>query len=62
MPEERCVNCHFFDAGWIPSICRRYPPTFHDWAVVRPNDWCGEYQPNEQERQRRYAESMKGDF
>jgi hypothetical protein len=41
MIKAQCTNCTFFSADDLE--CRRFPPTFHEFPVVRPTDWCGEF-------------------
>lgn len=38
----QCQNCSFYqEKNKERGACRRNSPTF--WAVVNPNDWCGEW-------------------
>lgn len=38
---QKCSGCKFYapDAG----ECKRYPPHGNEWAMVMPDDWCGEF-------------------
>lgn len=38
-----CDTCKYYDSE--AAECHRYPPRGDIWAVVRPQDWCGEYTP-----------------
>lgn len=41
MTTTQCAICTFFFAEEFE--CRRFPPVFHEFSVVRPTDWCGEF-------------------
>ncbi len=41
MTTSQCATCTFFFAYELE--CRRFPPVLHEFSVVRPTDWCGEF-------------------
>lgn len=41
MIAHQCATCAFFFADGLE--CRRFPPVIHEFTVVGPTDWCGEY-------------------
>lgn len=51
-----CENCKHFHSRMPENIwgqCRRYPPQFdprEQWPAVGPEQWCGEHQPDRQQR------------
>ena len=40
-----CETCRFSIVLTYASWCRRLPPYSDGWPKVKPQDWCGEYQP-----------------
>lgn len=38
---ENCGGCKFFTAD--EQQCCRYPPHGTEWAMVTPDQWCGEF-------------------
>jgi len=50
-----CRDCVFYEAGAGDGRCRINPPSFlpgsdraeGHWPLVRPDDWCGLYSPQE---------------
>lgn len=57
--EARCDTCVYSDSGFSGDghlRCHRYPPTRAipgygyrgEHIAVSPNDWCGEWEPEEQ--------------
>lgn len=57
LTKNNCATCRFFDSDDILEIglCRRYPPQLvlpRDggsglivWPRIKPDGWCGEWQP-----------------
>lgn len=50
LPRGTCNTCNFRDDK---SRCRRFPPlavtpTGGVWAIVKDEDWCGEYRTRSQ--------------
>jgi hypothetical protein len=38
-----CIDCYYFNVEQ-KLMCRRFPPSQNQWAVVAAADWCGEHQ------------------
>lgn len=44
--ERQCERCTYYDQ--TTSECRRHAPTKNGhWPEVRPDDWCGRYEPGD---------------
>jgi hypothetical protein len=51
--EARCQTCRWWDGNTehrIDGLCRRFPPFLQQWPVVRPDDWCSQWQPGPSSR------------
>lgn len=65
--EELCKNCRFYASMGDAGDCHRYPPGVptnnsannarHPW--VRPRDWCGEWQPSEEQLKAQHEEKAR---
>ena len=54
--DRKCKTCRYSEVS--PDVedaifCKRYAPRpgidFEEWPIVWENDWCGEFEPEEQD-------------
>lgn len=60
---ETCEGCRFWDSSRDPGFrgegkCRRYAPVREHWPITDSSDWCGEFEPIEEQRP---DEDLEGD-
>lgn len=40
---SKCWDCRFYAGDQYKGTCHRFPPSGSGFAVVQPDDWCGEF-------------------